>query len=112
MFQEDSVNSRPHIKWEDMMVGTKTSREWYDQMAEIYDLEIVKSTGWRTGDIRYSFDIELITRGEFLRRLNKSTISCDPSFFMREYREEQRAEKKRKAGDSILKPQQKYKLRF
>ena len=53
-----------------------------------------------------SFETELVTREQFLRKLNKSTITCDIAL-IREYGEEQGSKKERNGkGESILKPRE------
>jgi hypothetical protein len=59
-------------------VDVKTSEEW---QREFKDLTIIDPDGWDRLNYEYSFNEELITRGEFRYRANRSTcegiVKCD-----------------------------------
>jgi hypothetical protein len=52
-------------------VDVKTSAQW---LREFKDLTILDPDGWDRLNYEYSFNEELITRGEFRYRANRSTV--------------------------------------
>lgn len=60
---------------------TKTSKEWYEAIPSAFNLKILDPDGWDRKNLVYSFNEELITKQEFLNRLQESTIQCHISFF-------------------------------
>ena len=63
------------------MTTKKTSKEWYEEIPDIYNLIIIDADGWDRKNYDYSFNEEKITKDEFMMRLSNSTIQCDYSFF-------------------------------
>lgn len=56
-----------------------TSKEWLIEFKEKYDIRILSHEGWNRENFDYSFNRELINKGEFLSRLYNSTMRCDPT---------------------------------
>lgn len=55
--------------------GRKTSQEWYEIIPEESKIKILDPDGWDRDNYDYSFNVELVTKNEFLQRLFSSTIS-------------------------------------
>lgn len=71
-----------HISWERKDPNeTKTSKQWCDEMSKKHNLETLSLRGWDQKNVHYSFYKELVTKSEFLKRIVKSSITCDTSFF-------------------------------
>lgn len=68
----------------------KTSKEWFEEVPEEHGLIIIDPDGWDRKNYEYSFNEELITKEEFMKRLNYSTTMCKTSFH--KYFEEQKKE--------------------
>ncbi len=68
----------------------KTSKEWLEEIPEEHGLVIMDPDGWDRKNYKYSFNEELITKKEFMKRLSYSTTICKTSFH--EYFEEQTKE--------------------
>lgn len=59
----------------------KTSEQWLAQVPENWELRIVDADGWDRKNYDYSFNQELITRDEFMRRLRISALQCNAKHF-------------------------------
>lgn len=59
----------------------KTSKEWYELVPKKFNLAILDPDGWNRSNFDISFNKELITKDQFIKRLMSSTIECDKSFF-------------------------------
>jgi len=59
----------------------KTSKEWYELVPKKFNLTILDPDGWNRSNFDISFNKELITKDQFIKRLMYSTIKCDKSFF-------------------------------
>lgn len=59
----------------------KTSKEWYELVPKKFNLKILDPDGWNRSNFDISFNKELITKDQFIKRLMSSTIKCDRSFF-------------------------------
>jgi len=68
----------------------KTSQEWLEEIPKEHKLIIMDPDGWDRKNYDYSFNKELITKGEFFNRLSYSTTICHISFH--EYFEQQKKE--------------------
>jgi len=56
-----------------MIEETKTSAEWKKTL-EFRDVDIIDPDGWDRADWEYSWEVERITRTQFLQRLCESTV--------------------------------------
>ena len=54
-----------------------TSRKWMRFISTSSKLEIIDPDGWDRNNFKFSFDKELITKDEFMKRLCFSTIQCN-----------------------------------
>lgn len=54
----------------------KTSQQWYDLIPKEFEFGIYDPDGWDRTNYEYSFNQELITKEEFLNRVQRSTCLC------------------------------------
>ena len=52
----------------------KTSKEWYESIPKEKSFKIYDPDGWDRSNYEYSFNEELITKEDFLKRVFMSTI--------------------------------------
>lgn len=52
---------------------TKTSQQWYDEIPKGLGFKILDPDGWDRSNYDFSFNEELITKREFLKRVASST---------------------------------------
>ena len=52
---------------------TKTSQQWYDEIPKELGFVIMDPDGWDRRNYDFSFNEELITKKEFLKRVTGST---------------------------------------
>lgn len=55
----------------------KTSKDWYESIPKHYGFKIYDPDGWDRKNYNYSFNEELITKEEFLKRVHSSTIEIN-----------------------------------
>jgi hypothetical protein len=63
----------------------KISREWFDLIPGKYEISINTLDGWDKDRMYYSFYEEKITKEEFKKRLNNSTITYNAEFLESEW---------------------------
>lgn len=63
------------------MEEKRTSSEWEKLVSKKHQLRILDHDGWDRKNFDYSFNIEKITKQEFLNRVSRSTIQCNRTFF-------------------------------
>jgi hypothetical protein len=63
----------------------KISREWFDMILDKYEISINTLDGWDKDRMYYSFYEEKITKEEFKKRLNNSTITYNAEFLESEW---------------------------
>lgn len=59
----------------------KTSQQWYDEIPKDFGFIIYDPDGWDRSNYEYSFNEELITKEEFLKRVTSSTCLCKRQLF-------------------------------
>jgi hypothetical protein len=52
----------------------KSSKDWYNELREEENFIILDPDGWNRRNYTYSFEKEMITKEEFYRRLELSTV--------------------------------------
>ena len=51
----------------------RTSKEWQARLPEVV---VLNPDGWDRSNYNYSWNVERISQGEYLRRRDKSTCMC------------------------------------
>jgi hypothetical protein len=63
----------------------KTSSEWFDMIPDKYEISINTLDGWNKERLHHSMFEEKITKEEFKKRLNNSTITYNAEFLESEW---------------------------
>ena len=63
----------------------KTSNEWFDMIPDKYEISINTLDGWNKERLHHSMFEEKITKEEFKKRLNNSTITYNVEFLESEW---------------------------
>jgi len=60
------------------MTDYRTSQDWEQILTENYNITITEHTGWDMDNLTYSYQIELVSREQYLERLANSVMICSP----------------------------------